>query len=301
MKNLAAYLILAALTLSISACSSNTPAASTSPVSPTAVASLTANAPTEPPATPTPTPEPLALRVNGQGIPQAVYEEELKRLQDTTPTSTPEEQRQKVLDNLVDQALLAQAAEKSGFTIDDATLQTHLSQLIEKTGGDATFTEWQTRNHYTAESFSAALRESLLAAHQRDEIINSVPESIEQIQARQILVFSEEIANQIYQKLQSGADFATLAKQYDSITGGELSWFPKGYLTQPEVETAAFSIQPGEYTPVVKSSIGYHIVQVISREEHPLTPDARLTLQHSALSSWLEEQRKQSTIETLLP
>ncbi len=44
-------------------------------------------------------------------------------------------------------------------------------------------------------------------------------------------------------QLQAGADFATLAYRYDPLTGGDLGWFPRGVLTQPAVEEAAFSLQ----------------------------------------------------------
>jgi peptidyl-prolyl cis-trans isomerase C len=115
-------------------------------------------------------------------------------------------------------------------------------------------------------------------------------------------VLDESTANSIHTKLDNGKDFATLAKQYDPVTGGELGWFPRGFLTQPEVDEAAFALQPGQYSAVVHSAIGYHIIQVIERDpNHPLSPEARRAMQQKALQDWLQQQRSASQIEVLLP
>ena len=72
-------------------------------------------------------------------------------------------------------------------------------------------------------------------------------------------------------------------------------------LTQPNVEEAVFALQPGEYTEVIKSNIGYHIVYVIEREaEHKLSIESRRMLQEKALQAWLEAARATSTIEILV-
>ncbi|GAP14039.1 parvulin-like peptidyl-prolyl isomerase [Longilinea arvoryzae] len=263
------------------------------------------NTDTPAPATPSPTSEPLAARVNGEGILLADYQAELGRFQaalaETGKTATDEEARQRVLDSLVDEMLLAQAATAGGYQSSDADIQSSLDQMTQKIGGAEALTEWQQKNGYTEESFRRAVSRSLASAWQRDQILAAVPTSAEQIHARQILVLSKETADSIHNNLQSGADFATLAEQYDPVTGGDLGWFPRGYLMQPAVEEAAFALQPEQYSPVVQSNIGYHIIQVIEREEHPLAPDALQTLQRKALADWLTQRRAESQIETLLP
>ena len=257
------------------------------------------------PPTPSPTSEPLAARVNGEGIRLADYQSELGRFQaalaETGKTASAEEATRRVLDALIDETLLAQAATAGGYQSSAADLQTSLDQMTQKIGGTDALATWQQKYGYDDASFQRALSWSLAAAWQRDQILASVPTSAEQIHARQILVLSKATADLIYNNLQSGADFATIAKQYDPVTGGELGWFPRGYLTQPAVEEAAFAIQPDQYSPVVQSEIGYHIIEVIEREVRPLAPDALRTLQSDALVEWLKQRRAESQIERLLP
>ena len=146
-----------------------------------------------------------------------------------------------------------------------------------------------------------ALSASIAAVWQRDQIINAVPETALQVHARQILVFDEESADEIYAQLESGADFATLSDAYDPLTGGDLGWFPKGYLFLPEIEEVAFELTPGDYSQVIETDYGFHIIQVIERdEEHELLPDVRKVLQQAALNDWLKTQREEGQIEIYL-
>jgi peptidyl-prolyl cis-trans isomerase C len=84
----------------------------------------------------------------------------------------------------------------------------------------------------------------------------------------------------------------------DPTTGGDLGWFPQGYLTQSDVETAAFALQPGQYSDIIKSDLGYHIIYVVTRDaNHPLSVDARRTLQEKKLADWLQNAKSSAQIE----
>jgi parvulin-like peptidyl-prolyl isomerase len=111
------------------------------------------------------------------------------------------------------------------------------------------------------------------------------------------LLYNADTAQAVWSQLQAGADFDTLAAKYDPLTQGELGWSPQGYLLDPAVDAAAFSLQPGQYSQVIQTDAGYHIILVVARDPaHPLSPDARLALQIKALEDWLVQQRAQSAI-----
>jgi len=132
--------------------------------------------------------------------------------------------------------------------------------------------------------------------------MDTVPEAAEQVNVQQILVRSPDTAADILRRLNAGAEFATLAAEYDPITKGILGWFPRGYLTQPKVEEAAFGLEPGAFSAAIETDFGYHIIYVLEREnDRTLSVDARLTLQHNAIEYWLVEQRAAATVEILVP
>jgi peptidyl-prolyl cis-trans isomerase C len=256
-------------------------------------------------AEPTPTEVPMALKVNGEGITLEEYQAELTRLQQAqttlSTTATPEEQRDRLIEDLTDQLLLAQAAAQNGFSVDDATLQSRVDALATDMGGADKLSAWESANGYTDDSFRVALRRSIAVSWQRDQIINTVPETADQVHVRQMLVQDEANAQSLYTQLQNGADFATLAYKLDPTTGGDLGWFPKGYLTQSAVEEAAFALEVGSYSEVIQSDLGYHILYLIERDEnHPLSVDARRTLQQQRLDEWLKAAKGTSNIEILV-
>ena len=256
-------------------------------------------------AEPTPTEVPMALKVNGEGITLEEYQAELTRLQQAQTTlstsATPEEQRDRVIEDLTDQLLLAQAAAQNGYSVDDATLQSRIDALASDMGGADKLSAWQSANGYTDATFRVALRRSIAVSWQRDQIINTVPETADQVHVRQMLVQDEANAQSLYTQLQNGADFATLAYKLDPTTGGDLGWFPKGYLTQSAVEDAAFALEVGSYSEVIQSDLGYHILYLIERDaNHPLSVDARRTLQQQRLDEWLKAAKGTSKVEVLV-
>ena len=258
------------------------------------------------PEPPTPTPAPAAAIVNGEIIPLSDYNASLQQLkaaqQEAGTAATPEEQQQVVLDDLIAQTLLAQAAEQAGHSVDDAALQVRIDQFSTTLGGQEKLADWIINNGYDDNSFHSSLRRSMQAGWQRDQLIAAVPITAEQVHARQILLLHEQTANDLYDQLKAGADFATLAYRYDPLTGGDLGWFPRGVLTQPAVEEAAFSLQTGEFSPVIPTSFGYQILQVIDRESaHPLSPEALLAAQQKALMDWVAQQKSAANIQVQVP
>jgi peptidyl-prolyl cis-trans isomerase C len=204
-----------------------------------------------------------------------------------------------VLQNLIDEVLLEQGAAQAGHTPDDAIIQTRLDQLGVD---DQVLQDWLTQNGYTQEIFERKLLRATAAAWMRDQIMIGVPKTAEQVKARQILLYNATEAENAYAQLQSGTDFATLATQYDPESSGDLGWFPRGYLTVPELDDPIFSLQTGAYTEIIESELGYHIVQVIDRDsQRPLSPGALRMIQIQAVQNWLIERRSQSEIQIFSP
>ncbi len=113
-----------------------------------------------------------------------------------------------------------------------------------------------------------------------------------QIHARHILVATEQEALTIRKQLDSGGDFAALAAQYSTDTsnkdkGGDLGWFGKGQMV-PEFEQAAFALKPGEISQPVKTSFGYHLIQVLESDPNRALDPTRIDqLRQAGYQSWL--------------
>ena len=98
-------------------------------------------------------------------------------------------------------------------------------------------------------------------------------------------------------QLNGGADFDELALRADPLTRGDLGWVPRGYLLEPKIEEAAFNLTVGQYSDVIATDVGFHILRILERDpQRPLSPDAYLTLQELALKDWVDAQRQQAQV-----
>jgi peptidyl-prolyl cis-trans isomerase SurA len=75
-----------------------------------------------------------------------------------------------------------------------------------------------------------------------------------------------ETARDVMRQLNEGADFAVLARRYSQDPGsaehgGDLGWFRRGRMVR-NFEEAAFSLRPGQLSPIVETEFGYHIIRL---------------------------------------
>lgn len=104
----------------------------------------------------------------------------------------------------------------------------------------------------------------------------------EQVQAQHILIRTEADASaedkekarktidMIQDKLKNGESFATLAEQFSEDPGsknrgGNVGYFGRGQMVK-EFEDAAFATKPGETSPPVQTSFGWHLIHVLDRK-----------------------------------
>lgn len=122
----------------------------------------------------------------------------------------------------------------------------------------------------------------------------------EEVWARHILVATEEGAQEVLTRLANGEDWCAVA-QVSTDTGsktscGDLGWFPKGQMVAP-FEESAFSLQIGEISDPIQSDFGFHIIQVLGREERPLSITDYESLKSTKFDEWVETLRSTSEIE----
>jgi FKBP-type peptidyl-prolyl cis-trans isomerase (trigger factor) len=140
----------------------------------------------------------MALTVNGEGVRLVEFDEEVARYMtaqealEKTVSST--DATSAVIDDLVVQLLLAQAARADGFTLDDDALQARIDSLAAQVGGAEALSKWQSEHGYTEPTFRSSLKRAAESAWMRDKIVAAVPSTAEQVHIQQILLYNEATA-----------------------------------------------------------------------------------------------------------
>lgn len=130
------------------------------------------------------------------------------------------------------------------------------------------------------------------------QIIHSVPQTAPQVEVQHILVGTEDLANQVYERVTNGGeDFGEVAEttSIDTVTaptGGKLGWVTKPQLPDAVAEVA-FNTEVGEIAQPVESEFGWHIIKVLDKsEDRPMTETQYSLAIEQAQSEWLEQQRE---------
>ena len=115
------------------------------------------------------------------------------------------------------------------------------------------------------------------------------------------------------QRLEAGGDFAHVAQTHSddpgsAAKGGELGWMNPGQ-TVPGFEKAMNSLKPGQLSQPVKSSYGFHLIQVLERRKQDIGDQldrskARKQLQmrksEERYQQWLRQLQDEAYIQILI-
>lgn len=236
-------------------------------------------------------PSAIVATVNGEGISFGEVVHFFGTLQPQFQALGLERVYPQVLDRLVEQRLVLQAAEAAGTQNDPEylrSLQFVGNSLLEQ--------------RYLDLLFEAQIDAgSLQAAYDAFEAPSET-------KASHILVETEDEAKAIIAELDGGADFAALAKEKSTgpsgPNGGDLGFFTKDRMVEP-FSVAAFAMEPGTHSEApVKTRFGWHVIQVTDRRsaEKPSFAEMEealtLQVQEAVLAGQLEKLRAGAQIET---
>ncbi|MBN1639873.1 MAG: peptidylprolyl isomerase [Anaerolineae bacterium] len=211
-----------------------------------------------PPPTATPTVDPGATPTP-QGTPPS-------------PTATPdtEETYQANYELFVDNVLRAARVGES-YVREMAKVNILADKLEEAIIAESPAEEEQIHFRYTtvADAEAALAKIAELQAGVRTET-----------QARHILVATLEEAEAVLRRLKDGEDFVALAAELSLDTsnkdeGGDLGWFPRGAMVDA-FDEAAFTGEPGLYPVPVETEFGFHVIEILGREEREIDLDTEL-------------------------
>ncbi|HBP42153.1 MAG: peptidylprolyl isomerase [Vreelandella alkaliphila] len=250
---------------------------------------------------------------------------------------------QQVLERMVMDEIQLQMARQANLSVDDTELNRQLRSIAESNGmtleqfADAVEADGMTLGGVREE----IRREMLMRQVQQRQISQRVTVTerdverflsqqpsqqgqafIEEIRARHVLVEltptrnedqARARAEQARQRLQQGADFASVAREFSddrgsAMNGGELGWVRPGQ-TVPAFEEAMGSLSTNQLSEPVRSQFGYHVIEVLERRRQDVTDESRREQVRQAifqrraneeLQSWQREMREQAFVDIRL-
>ncbi|MDU2220036.1 peptidylprolyl isomerase [Finegoldia magna] len=196
--------------------------------------------------------------VNGEEIKQSEVDNFIQALGYRGAQFNNEEGRKRLTDELINRKLLFFDAKKSGLDKDEIYVKEVKKQSEELLKDFAManiinsvrVSDEDLKEYYESHKDSFKVQPTFTASH--------------------ILVESEDLANEIKEKIDNDGDFTELAKEYSTCPskeqGGDLGTFQQGQMVK-EFENALLENEIGDIVGPVKTQFGYHIINIKDKTE----------------------------------
>lgn len=250
------------------------------------------------------------------------YEQQLSQLQaqlDAIPDSA--------LDELIDDALIAEKASEEGISVTaaqvDESIQADLRNAfaqsqevvtdtavlptatpIPQDAVDELYNTILGNITISDKAFRGIVQRGLLRESVQELLASEVVTTGLVVQAQLIQTETEEEAQAAMQRIEGGEDFAVVATEVSTDTttaeqGGDLGWVTPGQLASrygQAVEEQLFDLSPGQMA-MVESNGMFYVIRVLDRDENGPLPEGVLSQRrNSALTDWLAERRASSEV-----
>lgn len=183
---------------------------------------------------------------------------------DAAKPPTNHELRVKILDGLIEDKVIFLEAQKRQISVTEPEVKA----AYDKQRAQTPDFEGKIKQLYgmSPDEFRQVVAETLLKEKVKKAVLTRV-------HLRHILTDSESTARLVKGRLEGGADFAAMAKEFSQDaqtkdTGGDLGFWSQGDLLSQistEFETTAFQLEVNKVSNPVNSKFGYHIIQVTEK------------------------------------
>jgi len=156
-----------------------------------------------------------------------------------------------------------------------------------KVGQSIQVSDTQVQSFYNSHKDQFRTKERVKARHILVSILNKPAAEVPKLKAK---------AEDLLKQIKAGADFAKMAQENsddksNASKGGDLGWVMRGQMV-PEFEKATFALKTNQISDVVTTNYGFHIVQVLEKEDAHLRPldEVRAEIVTSLKSQTLNER-----------
>lgn len=203
--------------------------------------------------------DPVVARVNGFEIKQSDLDFAASEVGPRLGSVRPEDRKRILMQFMIENELFAGAGEEEKLDESD-TFDKRAAYHRRRALRDAFFDK----------NVRGAVDDAEAKKVFEENISKVKPE--QEISARHILVNTEDEAKEVKAQLEGGTDFAKLAAEKSkdkNAEGGSLGFFSRGQMLKP-FEDAAFALDVGKLSEPVKTSFGWHIIEVQEKRDQKL-------------------------------
>ena len=247
---------------------------------------------------------PMALKVNGETVEDAVLAREAEALRRRFEKLSDEQKAQYGLegdalqrtavewarDNVIERVLLRQRAQADPVPVDAAAVERAVREAVERHGGSEKIAEAGLDESGLRAGIESQMRVERLMGAVTSKAKPPRPKDLAQhykrnrdryrteetVRAAHIVKHVEKgvseddarrAAETLYAKLQDGASFERVADRESDCpgNGGDLGYFGRGKMVK-EFEDVVFALRPGQTSAVFQTVFGFHIAKVTERK-----------------------------------
>jgi peptidyl-prolyl cis-trans isomerase C len=248
------------------------------------------------------------------------------------PGAVPPEQlraiRKQMLDSLISSEVLYQASEGAGIRVAEKDVEEQMASLRGRFASEQEFLEYVAKERMNVDEMKGRIRKNLATTHLVEkEVEAKLPkvterEIAEYFEKNRDRMRREETAHvyeivvrvdprggadakatarrkieSILKELQAGKDFSDLARRHSETPsasrGGDIGTVTRTG-TLPALANAAFALKSGEFSDVVESPLGYHLLKVTEKRA---AGDIRLEEARPQIENVLRQQKEREAFQ----
>ncbi|MFZ5982464.1 MAG: peptidylprolyl isomerase, partial [Patescibacteria group bacterium] len=199
-----------------------------------------------------------------------------------------------LLDKMIEDAIIYELAKERGIKITPSLIKQSIERKIgEYSSGDYLRENMDKLYGWDLDDFEKRIVQPDLY---KENLQNYVEEKERDWEKKRELISEAKL------ELDKGKSFEEVVKAYsegESVnSAGDLGWFSKKQIL-PEISEAVFSLDKGETSGILESSLGFHLINLVDRKTEKETEFVKIRqifIRKQDFGDWLSEEKKKRSV-----